>query len=124
MGGLLNSPRALTKEALRAAARRLPRPVRHRAARLVHWGTMWVGSDSPRTDLVSAVVAVTDTEIDFLDEALESLRVQTYPRLQILVAPFGSCHEVIEAARRHAAEDWRVHFPPDVGARLDPRPQK
>jgi hypothetical protein len=72
--------------------------------------------DEPETGagLVSVVLAVTDAQVEFLDECLDSLRTQSYERLQVIVVPFGNCTEAVAIARRHAAEDDRVELDDEV----------
>lgn len=58
--------------------------------------------------LVTVVVTVTDTQVDFIDDQLDSVRAQHHRNLQVLVVPYGPAAEATRVAARHARDDWRV----------------
>lgn len=65
----------------------------------------------PLTDaaapLVSIGLPVYNGE-KFLDRALQSLRAQAYPNLEIIISDNGSSDRTLEICERHAAEDFRI----------------
>ncbi len=62
---------------------------------------------SDRSPLVSVIIIVRDGE-PFLDEAITSVRKQTFTDWELAVVDDGSTDGSIETARRHAREDSRI----------------
>jgi CDP-glycerol glycerophosphotransferase len=56
------------------------------------------------------VVTASDEDAEYVEEALTSLRQQTYPRLDIVLSAHGRSARIVEAARRHQGEDWRLRI--------------
>ncbi len=59
--------------------------------------------------LVSVAIPIFNGE-KYLPECLESIRMQTYPRLEILVSDDRSADGSLEIVRRHATRDSRIRW--------------
>lgn len=89
-------------------------PIRHLVLSLIFRRTDFLNEKSPRyggapPPLVTAVIPAKDEE-RFLAECVESVRAQSYPRLEILIVDDRSTDRTAEIARRIAAEDSRVEL--------------
>ncbi|WGX96216.1 CDP-glycerol glycerophosphotransferase family protein [Nocardioides sp. L-11A] len=58
--------------------------------------------------LVTVVLPVSDDDTTRIGTCLDSLKVQTYRNLEVLVVRFGRHDRVSATVREHAAEDWRI----------------
>ncbi|MCR1783557.1 bifunctional glycosyltransferase family 2 protein/CDP-glycerol:glycerophosphate glycerophosphotransferase [Nocardioides carbamazepini] len=58
--------------------------------------------------LVTVVLPVSDDDTTRIGTCLDSLKVQTYRNLEILVVRFGRHDRVTATVREHAAGDWRI----------------
>lgn len=99
-------------------------PIRYVVLKFILHQSRPLTPDSPRLEeadppLISAIIPAKDEERT-LDECLNSVRAQDYPRLEILVVDDRSGDRTLEIARRHEAEDPRVRVvhngePPPLG---------
>ncbi|SDT42425.1 CDP-glycerol glycerophosphotransferase family protein [Microlunatus soli] len=126
----MRRPRRLVKS-LRAIDRRAPDPVRRfvragrdvarRTGRELTWEVAGRRGDSR---LVTVVVTVSAEDLDYLDEAMESVVGQAHRDLEILVVPYGPEGRQVRAAlARWTRSDYAVHImsaqPPDLAAARD-----
>lgn len=93
-------------DVLRRAERRMPQGIRRLARDAGH---RVLGHE--RGPLVSVVVTVTDLDRQYLAESLLMVREQSYPQLEILVAPYGdSTGAVSELTLSEAPDDYRLRL--------------
>ncbi len=87
-------------------------PIRYIVLKYIFSRVQFLTPDSPKLEqieppFVSAIIPAKDEERT-LDDCLNSVRAQTYGRLEILVVDDRSDDRTLEIARRHAALDPRV----------------
>lgn len=58
--------------------------------------------------LVTVVLPVSDDDTTRIGTCLDSLKVQTYRNIEVLVVRFGRHDRVASTVREHAAQDWRI----------------
>lgn len=58
--------------------------------------------------LVTVVLPVSDDDTTRIGTCLDSLKVQTYRNIEVLVVRFGRHDRVTATVREHAAQDWRI----------------
>ncbi len=70
-----------------------------------------MAAPSPSGPLISVLTPVHDPPPHMLDEAIASVRAQTYPHWELCLVDDGSTNpEIITALHRHAASDPRIHL--------------
>ncbi|HWM73013.1 MAG TPA: CDP-glycerol glycerophosphotransferase family protein [Nocardioides sp.] len=65
---------------------------------------------TPRRTRVTVVVTADDEDAEYVDEAITSLRGQTYEELEIIVSGHGEAGLIADTARRHQGEDYRLRI--------------
>jgi glycosyltransferase involved in cell wall biosynthesis len=70
------------------------------------------------TPLVTVLMPVYDTPPEYLEQAIASIRLQTFKEFEFLILDDGSAVDAVrETLNRHAAEDWRIRvvYGPHMG---------
>jgi GT2 family glycosyltransferase len=81
------------------------------AARPLHTPPPPVGGHAGDEPLISVLVPVHDPELQMLEDAIESVRSQTYSRWELCLVDDGSRNpQIVHSLERHAATDPRIHL--------------